>query len=84
MMVFIPFYLVLRRKSTMQKIKLFKGVESEMEDLENEVNNWIASSGSKVVSVIGNIAPQTRDPNSLESFAVSDILIIVTYEAQDE
>lgn len=68
----------------MQKIKLFKGVESEMEDLEKDVNSWIVSSGCKVVSVVGNIAPQTRDANSLESFAVSDILIVVTYEAGDE
>lgn len=67
----------------MQKIKLFKGVESEMEDLEKDVNRWIESAGVKVISVVGNIAPQTRDPNSLESFPVSDILVIVTYEAAD-
>ncbi len=68
----------------MQKVKLFKGVESEMEDLEAEVNKWIEASGCRVVSIVGNIAPQTRDPNSLESFAVSDILIVVTYEAGNE
>lgn len=68
----------------MQKVKLFKGVESEMEDLESEVNKWIESSGCRVVNIVGNIAPQTRDPNSLESFAVSDILVVVTYEVGDE
>lgn len=65
----------------MQKIKLFKGVESELEDLESVVNQWIADNGVSIVSVVGNIAPQTRHPTSLESFPVSDILIIVTYEA---
>ncbi|GAB5403647.1 MAG: hypothetical protein Aurels2KO_18780 [Aureliella sp.] len=68
----------------MQKVKLFKGVESEMEELENDVNKWIEASGCRVISIVGNIAPQTRDPNSMESFPVSDILVVVTYEASNE
>ncbi len=66
----------------MQQIKLFKGVESEMEDLEQQVNDWLKSSGAKIISVAGNISPQTQHPNTLESFPVSDILIIITYEAK--
>ena len=68
----------------MQQIKIFKGVESELEDLEEQINQWLASSGGKLISVTGNIAPQTPHSNSLESFPVSDILVIVTYEKSNE
>lgn len=76
----------------MQQIKLFVGREDHTGDLENEVNTWIAEQGVKVLSIAGNIAPQsvlpTKDGGSNLSasgthtrrFAPSDILVIVTYE----
>lgn len=67
----------------MQQIKLFKSVESEMEALEKDVNIWIAQNKVKVISIVGNISPQTQQPGSMGSFSVSDILILVTYEASN-
>ena len=77
----------------MQQIKLFVGREDHTADLESEVNNWIAESGVKVLSVKGNIAPQSVLPSKqggssnlattgthTRRFAPSDILVIVTYE----
>ena len=55
-----------------------------IEELENEINNWLAKSGVRLVSLTGNIAPQTASGSgmggALEAFSASDILVIVTYE----
>lgn len=76
----------------MQQIKLFVGREDHTADLEGEVNSWIAESGAKVLSISGNIAPQSVLPSKdaganlsasgthTRRFAPSDILVIVTYE----
>lgn len=65
----------------MRKIKLFKSVVSELEALESEVNDWIEAQGVEVVSITGNISPQTHLPTSSDTFSVSDVFVIVTYEA---
>lgn len=82
----------MRYDAHMQQIKLFVSREDHTSDLESEVNTWIAESGVKVLSIAGNIAPQSVLPakeggSNLSStgthtrrFAPSDILIIVTYE----
>lgn len=76
----------------MLQIKLFVGREDHTADLEAEVNTWIAESGAKVVSITGNIAPQSVLPSKESSsnlagggthgrrFAPSDILVLVQYE----
>ena len=68
----------------MQKIKLFKSIENELENLEQEVNDWLASTGNRLVSVCGNIAPQTHSGDTLGTFPSSDVLIIVVYEGGNE
>ena len=67
---------------SMRKIKIFKGVETDLTTLEAEVNQWIEAEGVELVSVTGNIAPQTHLPHAPDSFSASDVLIIVTYEVQ--
>ena len=64
----------------MTRIKLFKSVESELEALEAEVNEWIESGGAKVSDIKANIAPQSNGAGGMGSFSHSDILIAVTYE----
>ena len=66
----------------MQKVKLFKSIESELTNLEKEINEWIKTSGARVISITGNIAPQTGSSAGapLGSFSASDVLIIVMYE----
>lgn len=63
----------------MQKVKFFKGVESELGTLEEEINGWIEAEGVRVIAVIGNIAPQSSVGTN--TFSASDVLVIVTYEA---
>ncbi|RMF40523.1 MAG: hypothetical protein D6753_11545 [Planctomycetota bacterium] len=64
----------------MQKVKLFKGLESELSALEDEVNQWIAETKARVISISGNIAPQSRSQSSMGSFGASDVLIVIHYE----
>ena len=69
----------------MQQIKIFKNVENCLGELEKEVNTWISQSGVRIISLTGNIAPQS-DPSgakgglSNSAFPPSDVVIIVLYE----
>lgn len=66
----------------MQKVKLFKSIESELGNLEKEINDWIKDAGVRVISVTGNIAPQTGSSSGspLGSFSASDVLVVIMYE----
>ncbi|MCO6455808.1 MAG: hypothetical protein J5I93_10975 [Pirellulaceae bacterium] len=65
----------------MQQVKIFKSIESELWSMENEINTWIKESGAKVISVTGNIAPQSGGASAMGgTFSASDVLVIVTYE----
>ncbi|MFQ3169655.1 MAG: hypothetical protein ACI8QI_002231 [Limisphaerales bacterium] len=71
----------------MQRVKLFKGLETEVEALEQQVNDWAESEGAKILQVTGNIATQSYNPaaksgSSLQSnvAAASDVLLVVLYE----
>ena len=43
----------------MQRVKLFKSVENEVASLEQEINEWIESSGATIIHCFGNISEQT-------------------------
>ena len=71
----------------MHRIKLFKGLESEVEHLEKQVNDWAGSEGVKILQISSCIAAQSYNPSaksgsSLQSniSASSDVLITVLYE----
>ena len=68
----------------MQQIKIFKGIETEINDLETRVNAWLKESGARVINSIGNIAPQSltesRGPGLSKSYTPSDVLIVLVYE----
>ncbi len=70
----------------MQQVKLFKGVESEVSVLEAEVNAWIRESGATIISITGNVAPQSNLPDGKGGaigrslYPPSDVLLVVLYE----
>ena len=70
----------------MQQIKVFIGVEGDQSVLEGEVNTWIEENKVKVVSIQGNIAPQTLARQDVpvtstgRSFRPSDIFVLIVYE----
>ncbi len=63
----------------MRQVKIFKSIESELWNVEKEINAWVQETGVKLVQVTGNIAPQTSASTS-HGFSSSDVLIIVLYE----
>ena len=71
----------------MQQVKIFKSHEDAVDHLEEEINQWLSSSGARIINIIGNIAPQStasapeqKATLSRGNFAPSDVLVIVLYE----
>lgn len=69
----------------MHQVKLFKGLESGIAELEAEVNEWLTSSGARVVNVIGNMSPQSgtadgQDDKLGRSYTPSDVFMVIVYE----
>ena len=67
----------------MHQVKFFKGIESEITELQNQINDWLKSEGVKVVNIFGNIAPQTirAGAGGERQFPPSDVFIAVVYES---
>lgn len=69
--------------ATVQQVKLFKGVDSDMAELERQINRWIRKSEARVLSMSGNIAAQpSSGQGPLNSFSASDVLIILHVEIE--
>ncbi len=69
----------------MKKVKFFKGIENELNALEDEITEWLTSTGAQILSITGNIAPQSGDGASSPmmgqtSFASSDVLVVILYD----
>ena len=65
----------------MQQVKIFKSIENEIPTLEEEMNQWLSESGAQVISITGNIAPQSANGGSLGgTFSGSDVILFVLYE----
>ncbi len=64
----------------MQQVKIFKSVDTELGDMESQINSWIAESKAKVVSIYGNISPQAGKHGPQGSFSAADVFVIVLYE----
>jgi hypothetical protein len=75
----------------MQQVKLFHDTEENIHNLEKEINTWLSKSGAQVVSIQGNIAPQTvmghgettkiafAQEGTGRRFAPSDLFVLVLY-----
>ena len=65
----------------MQQVKIFKSIESELGPLEEEINEWISTTGARIISITGNIAAQSASSGGLgDTFSASDVLLCVLYE----
>ena len=65
----------------MQQVKIFKSVDTELGDLESQINNWIKETKAKICSIHGNISPQAGKHGVQGSFSAADVFVIVLYEA---
>ena len=73
----------------MQQVKIFKGLEPQIGELEAQINEWIKSSGARVIQITGNVAPQSHEGSAGTAqktlsggsgFAPSDVVVILLYE----
>lgn len=70
----------------MHQIKLFKGLETDLAGVEQQVNAWLAESHARVINIFGNMSPQScpaDDKNAMiakGTFVPSDILLVVHYQ----
>ncbi|MCO8122958.1 hypothetical protein NHH03_14515 [Stieleria sp. TO1_6] len=65
----------------MQQVKIFKSVDTELDDLEKQINRFIRKHGVRVLSVTGNLSNSPSAGNGpMNTFAAGDVLIILTYE----
>ncbi len=42
----------------MQQVKIFKSVDTEIPEMERQINRWMRKSGARVLSITGNLASQ--------------------------
>ena len=69
----------------MQQVKIFKSVDTEIPEMERQINRWMRKSGARVLSITGNIAAQNGGTSpgaggGLNTFAASEILVIVLFD----
>jgi hypothetical protein len=65
----------------MQQVKIFKSVDTEIPEMESQINRWMRKSGARVLSISGNLASQpSAGTGPMNSFAAGNILMIVLYE----
>ena len=71
----------------MQRVKLFKGLECEVDRLEQQINDWAESEGLKILQVSSSISSQSYNPSAKSGSSLqgnigvsSDVLITVLYE----
>lgn len=65
----------------MRLVKIFTEREDKTPNLELAINTWAQSTGAEIVSVTGNIAPQSQISYPDKKPAPSDVLVVVVYEA---
>ena len=67
----------------MHQVKLFKSVETEIKNLEADINQWLESEQIEVINIFGNIAPQSGSGEERigdRRFNASDVLLAVLYK----
>ena len=64
----------------MRLVKIFASKENEVKSLEADINKWVEQTGVHLVSVNGNIAPQSQVSYPNKKPDPSDVLVVVVYE----
>ena len=65
----------------MQQVKLFKSTDTELEDLEKQINRFIRKNNIRVLSITGNhSAAANANTGPMNTFASGDVTVIMLYE----
>jgi len=67
-------------EAQMRLVKIFMAKEDRSSDLESDINQWVEQSGAHLVSVTGNVAPQSQVSYPNKKPEPSDVLVVVVYE----
>lgn len=64
-----------------QQVKLFKGVDTELAEIEKQINRFIRKYNVRVLSITGNLAPSGAAANGpMNTFSGGDVMVILLYE----
>ena len=67
----------------MQQIKIFKAVDTELEDLEKQINRFIRKHGVRVLSISGNhSAALDASSGPMNTFSGGDVTVIMLFEIE--
>ncbi len=67
----------------MQQVKIFKSVDTEIEDLEKQINRFIRKNNVRVLSISGNhSASPDVSGGPLNSFSGGDVTVIMLFEIE--
>ena len=65
------------------QLKIFKSIDTELEELERQMNRWIRKTGVKVISVTSNLSAQAvPSTGGMNSFAANDVMFTILYEVE--
>ena len=67
----------------MQQVKIFKSVDTEIDDLEKQINRFIRKNNVRVLSISGNhSASLDTSGGPLNSFSGGDVIVILLFEIE--
>ncbi|OUT55756.1 MAG: hypothetical protein CBB71_19190 [Rhodopirellula sp. TMED11] len=68
----------------MQQIKIFKAVDSEIGDLESQINRFLRKNKVRVLSISGNHSSSpSQSAGPMNTFSGGDVTIILLFEIEE-
>lgn len=67
----------------MQQVKIFKSVDTEIDDLEKQINRFIRKHNVRVLSISGNhSAAAAANTGPMNTFSGGDVTVIMLFEIE--
>jgi len=64
-----------------QQVKIFKSTDTELEDMEKQINRFIRKNNLRVLSITGNhSAAASGNGGPMSTFSGGDVVVILLYE----
>ena len=71
------------RSNHVQQVKIFKSVDTELEDLEKQINRFIRKNNVRVLSISGNhSASMDTGGGPMNTFSGGDVTVIMLFEIE--
>lgn len=67
----------------MQQVKIFKAVDTELEDMEKQINRFIRKNNIRVLSISGNHSASLDSASGpMNTFSGGDVTVIMLFEIE--